>query len=221
MGQVQGANVVWQSAYSANISTTPVEVWSGSGSFNFPGSASQISVASTDASDNQNIQINGLDSNWLEVSEVVTLNGITSVSTVNSFIRVNSCYNVGASELVGNVNGSIGADVVFNITPEAQRTSQAVYSIPDNKTAYLFQGTASSDKNDGIDFIFKVRQFGGVFTTEEQFRLFENIMDTARPFSAIPKKSDLKVMAQSVAGTNKATAQFGLLLLDDAIWKND
>lgn len=221
MGQVQGAKVFWQSGYSEDITTTEREVWSGSGAFHFADTASTLSVVSTDIGDTQSITISGLDANWAEIDETIVLNGVTPVVTTKSFIRVNSAYNISAADLVGTVTGSIGADVCFHIDPTIQKSAQSVYSVADGWTGYLFQGNAATDKADGVDFKFKVRQFGGRFIVEEHFGLFQNIYDTMRPFIPIPAKSDIVVAGKATTGNSPVTAQFGLLLMKDSIWKND
>ena len=220
MGQVLGASVVWQSAYSDNVTTTEKMIWTGTGDYVYPATAQQLDVVSDDNNDTQVIYISGLDANWNEVSETITLTGTTSVQTVNSYIRVNRAHNMGMVDLQGEVTGLNGLDAIFQIDSEMQKTSIASYSVPAGKTAYLFQGNASTDKLDGVDFKFQIRQFGQRFIVEEHFGLYQSAYEASRPFMPIPAKSDLKVVGKSSQSTVPVTAQFGLLLLDDDQWKN-
>jgi len=220
MGQVLGASVVWQSAYSGSVTTTEKMIWTGTGDYIYPATGQQLSITSTSAGDTQQINIYGLNENWIETQETVTLNGLTPVQTVNSFVRVNRADNIGETDLVGQVTGLNGANIIFHISPSTQKTSIASYSVPAGKTAYLFQGNASTDKLDGVDFKFLIRQFGQRFIVEEHFGIYQAIYETPRPFIPIPEKSDLKVTGLARQGTVPVTAQFGLLLLDDDQWKN-
>ena len=84
----------------------------------FDTTATTISIVSTSANDAdagpgiRTIFIAGLNSTYDEIQEVVTLTGLTPVVTTNTYLRINSCYNVthgslkgAAGEIIGTGNG--------------------------------------------------------------------------------------------------------------------
>ena len=76
-----------------DTSTVPEEIWNGGGLRYYPSTAAALNVVSTNANDTaagtgaRTVRVTGLDANWNEISEIVTLNGLTPVQTVNSYLR--------------------------------------------------------------------------------------------------------------------------------------
>jgi hypothetical protein len=79
--------------------TTPAanqDVWEGNSAYTFLVSASKLEILSSSASDTaagtgaRSFTISGLDTNYNPLSETVTLNGVTPVVTVGTYLRVNS-----------------------------------------------------------------------------------------------------------------------------------
>ena len=69
--------------------------WENATAYTYPVAATQMRLAGT-AGDTATITISGLDANYLPISENLTLNGSTAVTTVNSYFRIRmgkSCEN--------------------------------------------------------------------------------------------------------------------------------
>jgi len=194
------------------------------------------SISSSDAGDNHDITIIGLDSNWDEVTQTVTLNGQTRVALTTSLIRVYRAYNGNSTEFSGNViiyvNTALTAGVPTDTTkiravidPIAQQTLMCVYSVPAGKTAYLTRGyasTAGGSKTSNYVIQFFVRNFGKVFRLQNVNSIGDTassniVLDYFVPL-AIPEKSDLEVRVNATAvgvfGASVA-AGFDLILVDD------
>lgn len=156
-GKVDGATQVNIFAFSDNVKTTYYTLWelTGTTQFAFPASAVTMTLASTSASDNTRatVLINGLDSSWNLLSETVTLNGTSNVTTTNQFLRINNMImtstGTGQTTNVGAITAKNGGVTYAEINVGIGRTQAAVYSVPNGYTMYLtsinaFSGDASS-----------------------------------------------------------------------------
>lgn len=110
-----------------------------------PTSAGQFSIVSDSAEDDPDeatppgtgawtVTVEGLDSNYDEISETVTLAGLTPVLSVGTdWFRINRMYNVtaGSNEVnVGNITASIGGDTQAYIEANQGQTHQTHYTVP-------------------------------------------------------------------------------------------
>ncbi len=81
-----------------DTATVPETVWPAGGLLTFRSAAAVVEVVSDSAADDADpagtgawtVTINGLDSNWDQISETVSLNGTTAVVTTQGFLRINS-----------------------------------------------------------------------------------------------------------------------------------
>jgi len=144
-------------SFSDSVKTTFYTLWelTGTTQYAFPASAAQLVLVSTSASDNTRatILINGLDSSWNQISETIALNGTSNVTTVNSYLRINSMImtstGTGQTTNVGTITAKIGATTYAVIAVGIGRSQAAVYSIPNGYTMYLisinaFNGDAAA-----------------------------------------------------------------------------
>ena len=77
IGEVEPLNIF---GFNRTIGTTYETVFNdGGGLYQYPSSAVQMSVVSSDAGDTAGVRISGLDANYNRISEVVTLTGTTPV----------------------------------------------------------------------------------------------------------------------------------------------
>jgi len=151
-GVIPNARSIFRSAYS-NVLASPntYMVWNLARSYTFPASASTMTVSSSSASDTaQTVLVQGLDTNYNEISEVVALNGQTGVSTVRSYKRINDLIVI-ADGAVGNIyigTGTVTAGVpanVYNFIYAGDNLSHtAVYTVPAGYTLLLQGGSLSS-----------------------------------------------------------------------------
>jgi len=127
-------------------------------------SSQQLKIKSTTANDTNGgtgawtVKIYGLDSNYAEISETVTMNGTTAVTTVNSYIAVNYMKVVTVGTLKvndGNIiirnnaeslilgcipsNGSSGSPAIQNNV-----SSTLGFTVPAGKTLILYDIKASA-----------------------------------------------------------------------------
>jgi hypothetical protein len=154
-GKVDGASQLNMFAYSASVSTTLRPVWENAASYTFPASALTMTLVSTSASDNSTAQvlISGLTTGYAAVSETVALNGVTGVTTVNTYLRINSMVLTvaGSGQItnVGTITAKNGATTYAQINTGIGKTQMSIYSVPAGFTMYAlninaFQGDSGS-----------------------------------------------------------------------------
>jgi len=175
-------------------------VWEYGGIYTYPTTAVVMTVTSSaGAADNGcEIAVNGLDENYNEVTEVLTLSGAGTATTTTTFIRVFRGYVAGSQDTTGNVTIGNGANVYSYVNADNQ-TLQAFYTIPAGYTAQLLQTdhTISTEQNNKFGQIrIIVRRPNGVFRTQESFTIDNG--SVSRIYSTpiyIPEKSDIEVRA--------------------------
>lgn len=115
-----------------------VKVW--------PTLADQAVVVSDNAADTsagtgaQTVFVGGLDEDYNEVSEIVTMNGLANVNTINSYLRINRiyCLRVGTAGVnVGNISISIGGDVQKYVEAGEGNCHCGFWTVPAGKTILI------------------------------------------------------------------------------------
>lgn len=176
MGGVPGYTRVALLGHNPSIgSGVAADVWEGGGNYPLLAAASQLEVVSTSAADTaagtgaRTVLIQGLDANWLPISETVTLNGTTPVTTVNSYLRVNLFTTTTSGS--GKVNaGDLTLRVVAaGATQSIARAGygfgrQAVYTVADNTSLFCgsFQFSVFTPNNTTFSAVFGIQQISGV-----------------------------------------------------------
>ena len=137
--------------------TVPQDIWNGGGLYPWMTAATTLQLVSTSASDiadgvgARNVIVSGLDANYASIQETVTLNGLTPVTLVNQFLRVNSMIVMSAGNAEGNV-GTLnltrvsGGNLQCRIDPMDGISRQAVYTVPAGNTLQITDMFFSSNK---------------------------------------------------------------------------
>jgi hypothetical protein len=154
--QIMGHDHLDLFGYSTVVGSTAMgPLWEGltssGGNYPFPASAGTISVVSASASDTAvTMLISGLDANFAPITESVALNGTTNVTTVKSFLRINSVVTT-AGNAVGNVTFTSGATVIAKVNAGVGQTQMSVYTVPAGYTLYVtyFQGDGNTTTTSG------------------------------------------------------------------------
>jgi hypothetical protein len=232
-GQVDGHNAVFVSGYNTSVGTTYETIWSESTVYAYPASASVMEISSSSANDTaagtgaRTVTIYGLDGNYNQINETVSLNGQTAVNTTNSFLRVlhltvNTAGSGGAA--AGTIYAGTGAvttgkpaNVYGAYTADGGATA-CIYTVPAGYTGYVFDFLVSSGITTANAFSslgLYGRPYGGVFDNTIQGRCANGGSFTI-PLNypiAFSEKSDIEVRAlSSTAGAN-VTANFSILLV--------
>jgi len=82
-----------------------------------------------------------LDANFNPLSETLAMNGVTGVTTVNSYFRVNSLLMVspgtGQSTNVGTITLKQSSNIVAQINIGIAKSQSTIYTVPAGYTFYL------------------------------------------------------------------------------------
>lgn len=136
-GLVAGHSLVNIFGYQSAVGTTSICVWENAATYVYPGSAVTMSLVSASASDTAvTLLITGLDSNYNLLTESITLNGTTPVTTANNYLRINNVRTT-AGNAAGVITVSNAGTTYAKILAGAGQTQMAQYTVPAGHTFYL------------------------------------------------------------------------------------
>ena len=197
------------------------EVVSDLGSAHYPTSAAAASIVSASTADTaagtgaRTVEIQGLDGNYEELTEVVTMNGTAAVSTTGSFLRIfrMRVVTAGTGETnAGNITATIGSNVARILAGQGQ-TLMAIYTVTKGKTAFLMKFQVSISKSQEVAFQLRARERDGAFNVKGLWGTFANTVTYDYP---VPLKfeefTDIEVRSKG-QGTPDMGAIFDLILV--------
>ena len=142
-GQIMGHSIVSLFGYQSSVTTTAIPIWENATTYTYITTASTLTLVSTSASDDTSalIVISGLDANFAPISETLAMNGVTGVTTVNSYFRVNSLLMVspGTSQNtnVGTITLKQSSNIVAQINAGIGKSQSTIYTVPAGYSFYL------------------------------------------------------------------------------------
>ena len=142
-GQILGHSILSLFGYQSSVTTTSIPIWENASTYTYITSASTLTMVSTSASDDTSakILINGLDSSFNPISETLSLNGTTGVTTVNSYFRVNSLLmtspGTGQTTNVGTITLKQSSNVVAQINIGVSKSQSTIYTVPAGYSFFL------------------------------------------------------------------------------------
>lgn len=198
-----------------NLVSGTQSIWTGGGLY--PWSAldnpQTLYIISTSGSDTGSLTLYGLDSNYIPLTETVTMTGQTAKATQNQFKRIfrmiATTTNVGTIT-ARTVSGS--GTVVAHMEAGKSQTLMAVYTVPANVNAYGTQFTVGVGKGGDASFAPYVREFGGAFRIRGEVELYQNTF-TQTYTVPIPlgPRADIDFRAITTGNNFPATASFDLI----------
>jgi hypothetical protein len=156
-GEVNNYSVLNIFGYQSTVGTSDICVWENAAPYVFPTSAVIMSVVSTSATDTGTAQvlISGLDANHDAITEVVTLNGTTSVTTTNAFLHINNVRLITAASgqltNVGTITVTNGGVTYAKILPSVGQTQMSQYTVPNGYSFYLTRVNSYAQQNGKAD----------------------------------------------------------------------
>lgn len=201
----------------------PEDVWTVGGAYVFPLVAEVVEVVSTDADDTgggtgaRTLAILGLDESYVEVEETVTLNGLTPVSTTQTFFRVFRAYvvTVGAAGTnEGNLNASNTAVNLFTLSAGKGQTTLGLYTVPEGKVLLITRifGSINMQANGAATLEFVIRPEGGAYRTVFYAGMHSQgdtrTNTVPMPPYMIPARTDIKLRVIASANNTDVDAGF-------------
>lgn len=233
LGGIEGREIVNKAGRNPDIDsgTLPEDVWNGGGVYTgFPTQLETVQVVSTSAADiaggtgARSVRIVGLDSSYHVQSEVIPLNGLTPVNSLNQYLRVHTARIVSAgSGLVnaGNIicrHSTTTANVFFNMAVGYNQTNVSAYTVPAGYSALLTSifGYIRGGANTAIGGMLWIRVFGEVFRSRRPFIISSNVdlKDDILGGLVLPEKTDIIVRINSASANNiEVVAGYDLVLV--------
>jgi len=181
--------------------------------------AGTLSLTRASASDaGKVVTVVGLNADYDQITENVTLTAESGNVTTNSFIRVFRAYMTTGSN-VGNIDIIRGATTVARINASKSQTLMAVYTVPAGHSAYLLQGVCSCQSGADATGDMFIRYFGQAsFRVGHSFEVSGNGGQYLYQFTVpikIPQKSDIDIRASVRSNNARVTAAFDIILDKD------
>jgi len=224
------------------------DVWGQGGIRVLPTSAANAVVTSTSPEDDENeatppgtgafeVELRGLDADYNELSEVITLQGTTNVNSVNEYLRVDrmfvrECGSNGTN--VGNITATVGGNIQANILANQGQTAVAMYTVPAGKTFLInyFEvgvGRLSNTTSD-CNVRGQIRLYNenvGAASNHEGWRTISNLYlytgqehSNSKSVTLLPEKTDIRIQVSLTAGSTQAEGVFGGYLIDNTTQGN-
>lgn len=240
-GNIPGHSLIHKFGYNPDIDGAFEAIWNGGGSYtgHNPSGAEIIEIFSSDVADVDSgagahtVELFGLDASYVEQTEIVALSGLTSVDTVNSYLRMDRMIVRSAGSGAQNM-GEITARQknttanIFCIMPiEYNQTMIAAYTIPSGKIAFLLSWFAGLSGPTGADCSVRLRMrpSGEVFQVKEQVAIkaagSSHIQrDYITPkgvlfMGGITAQTDIFIESDTDTPNTAMSAGFDLVLIDD------
>jgi hypothetical protein len=223
-GQIENHKYVFKFGFNPDVNGAEETIWDVGGLYTYPSSALAMTVttaAGTPANDNGvKITVSGLDENYNEVSEEVTLAGAGTATTTQTFLRVFRAFVSGSQAPTANVNITNGGTTYARVTLNDNQTLMAVWTVPAGYTAYILKGnvgTGTSNVNQFIIARLISRELGKVFRTQAKVTIQngEIAVDFEVPLS-FSEKTDIEARAFSSGANNKVFADFEMIYIKNS-----
>lgn len=211
------------------LAGTPSVIWEGTNPlYTYLSSAEQLKVTSTSGEEVaagtgvRTLTIHGLDDNFAEISETITMTGAVAATTSLSYRRVFRAYgatcgtaetNVGTITITNNA----GTIELLKINIGDGQTLMALWTVPAGKKAFMVSGSVSTSSNKGavVSFFVRVNDGGTLYPWLIKYRAYifsgnENF-EFKIPFPLAPKTDiEIRMTTPGSAGTTSAGGTFEL-----------
>ena len=135
-GEVNGYSVRNLFGYNSAIGTTYMPAWENATAYTYPTSALTMTVTSNVADNGVVILIAGLDANYNQISELVTLAG--TATTTKQYFRINDVVTVSGNAL-NNITISNGGVTYAKVRGGDGKNQASIYTVPAGYSFYLFR----------------------------------------------------------------------------------
>jgi hypothetical protein len=233
-----GVSSIRKNGRNSAVGQSSEDVWMNGGVWVAPTSAVPMSIVSDSAADAaagtgaRTLTVSGLDANYAVQTETVTMNGLTPVLTVGSYIKIDTVLVATAG--TGLVNaGTItitasggGNTVQGNINPGYGETKIGIYQVPANMTGYLFLlscGAQNTTNNAATDLSLFIKPFGGAWNLKQIIPFYRDGTTAHQEIMSLcpivlNEKSIFKGSAIATAGSSDVHLNFGVVLVNNLVY---
>ena len=186
--QIFNHKTIFKFGFNPDIDNTLETVWAQGGLYSYLESATVLKVSSSSTADTsagtgaRTVELFGLDTNYDEINETVTLNGQNAVNTTKEYLRINrmivrsagtGSQNAGVIYAgTGTVTTGVPANKYATIAIGDNQTLMSLWTVPKDYTAYLIQTdiTVATTQNNKYCTVHLVsRPYNEVFQIKDKF----------------------------------------------------
>ena len=237
-GNIPGATAIFKFGYNPDVNGVEETIWNNGGDYDWSAltTAAIIYFSSTSANDSiadigaRQVVVQGLDANYVEITDTVDLNGQTQAGTSQRFLRVNRAYVLTAGSSgtsIGTIYGSSEVGVAAGVPTGnvvvnmglLNQSQLGIYTVPAGRTFYLDDlnftaGISQASKTATVRAV--VRELGGVFRTR-----YINVVQSNQLIAkfeyplAIPEKSDIELRVVTNSTGNQIGGSFQGVLIEE------
>ena len=214
-GTVVGDKHIYKFGINEDVNETLETVWEGGGLYSYPSSAVSMTVTSAGGATDNGVKVlvQGLDANYDEQTEEVTLAGAGTATTIATFLRVFRAYISNDQVPTGAITIANGGTTYAYINGDHQ-TLMALWTVPRGYTAYLKQTdiTVHTEQNNKYGTVSIVaKEPNGVFRTQDSFTAAsETVTRTYSTPVTFPEKTDIEV--RGIASSSNAALHISAIL---------
>jgi hypothetical protein len=205
-GKMYDSEAVNIFGFNRDVNGSFETVWNDGDAYVYPTSALTMTAVSSSVSDTMSVLVSGLDANYDQISETITLTGTVAVTLSTQFYRINSAVILSGNN-AGNITIANGGVTYAFIEAGTGATQACLFTVPNGYDLYLFRITANSATATGSQYLTirnALRTSTGreLKVAEATFAESQVNYDRQIPFK-IAEKTDFQFEAKSSSSTNQ------------------
>jgi hypothetical protein len=230
--QIFNHKTIFKFGFNPDIDNTLETIWSEGGLYIYLTASTVLKVSSSSTADTsagtgaRTVELSGLDADYNEINETITLNGQTVVNTTKEYLRINrmivrSAGSGGANAGViyagtGTVTTGVPANICATIAINDNQSLMSLWTVPKDYTAYLYQSNvtaACTTSNKLLTTRVVARPYGEVFQVKDKFGIQVDGGDINQVYEfplKFTEKTDIEVRAIADAGSANVQVTAGL-----------
>lgn len=228
-GNVIGSSFTSIVAKNRNVGVAYEDISGFGGVMVFPSSPEVYEISSSDVNDIdggtglRTVLVVSLDANFIEQSQIVTMNGVNAVTLTGTHIRPRLIQGLTAGSNGVNL-GTItlqvagGGDVRNIILPDEGASYDGHFTVPAGKKAYILQSFTSYGKDDSGETRARIKLDGldSCWVSIAPIPGYQNLIEfNVEAIISLPEKTDVQMQGRSNTATADITAIFELQLIDE------
>lgn len=216
------------------VGTTFEDITEMGGIYPFPIAAETLDIVSDNVNDTllgtggRTLIIFGLDGSFEPVISAINMNGTTTVTTTETYMRVHQAIvftdgvyggrNIGTISVTNTTTG----DELLVVLPDKGTDNLGIYTTAVGKQANIIGGYIVAESNKPVEFTINVRgqadlvvaPFGGSFSANPVVGLEGSLVFPDLVGRTLPQRSDVWVSAKAASGTAAVTVVLDILVTD-------
>ena len=208
---------IW--GFNADISNAPETICDcGTGLYTYPAAASVMKVSSAHADDDaatgegaHTVQVWGLDANYEEITDTVTMDGLVASLTINSYIRIHKVQVITAGTQLdnagqiyvgtGNLTNGVPDNIFGSILADHNSSNIGRYTIPAGHRGYItsFHASSFGTGSNVATAWLAMRPEGQVFSKESIVQVQNGTAPAEHKFiiEEVAEKTDIELRGES------------------------